>query len=66
MSTCNCGMNKQTIPTPAEGHKYAPLSTAYDTLSGVAGRKKICPMEYFLILLIIIIIYMLSKDQKWI
>jgi hypothetical protein len=66
MSSCNCGINKPGIPKPSEENKYAPLSRAYDTLKvGMKKDKKVSTMEYFLMVVIIVILFTLLKDYKW-
>ena len=66
MSSCNCGINNPSIPKPSEKGKYAPISSAYDTLKvGMNNGKKLSTMEYFLIIVIIIILFTLLKDYKW-
>jgi len=66
MSSCNCGINKPSIPKPSEEGKYAPISSAYDTLKvGMKNGKKLSTMEYVLLIVIIIILFTLVKDYKW-
>ena len=66
MSSCNCGINKPSIPKPSEEKKYAPLSRAYDTLKvGMKKDKKVSTIEYFLMVVIIVILFTLLKDYKW-
>ena len=66
MSSCNCGLTKPSIPKPSEEGKYAPLSSAYDTLKVTMKKdKKLSTLEYFLIIVIIMIIFTLMKDYKW-
>ena len=62
MSQCSCGINP---PEPIEEKEYAAVDTAYDTLKDkVLHKKKYSTFEYFLILLIVIIVYHLIKDLK--
>jgi hypothetical protein len=66
MSSCNCGLNNSGIPKPSEGKRYAPLSGAYDTLNvSMNKNRKVSTMEYFLMIIIIIILFTLVKDYKW-
>jgi len=66
MSSCNCGLDKPGIPKPSEEKMYAPLSGAYDTLKfSMNQNRKVSTMEYFLMILIIMILFTLAKDYKW-
>ena len=64
MSSCNCGLNQSGIPKPSEEKRYTPLSGAYDTLK-VSMNRKVSTMEYFLMIIIIMILFTLIKDYKW-
>tara|TARA_Y100000996_G_scaffold239398_1_gene188222 strand:- start:4464 stop:4667 length:204 start_codon:yes stop_codon:yes gene_type:complete len=64
-STCNCGINKPTIPKPVEEGNYASVKTAYDTLKTTMNKnKKFTTFEYFLIVVIILIMFTMIKDYK--
>ena len=63
MSQCSCGINSP--PKPIEEEEYASIDTAYDTLKeNFSTKKKYSTFEYFLIIVIIIIVYHLIKDLK--
>jgi hypothetical protein len=64
MSSCSCGQNKPSIPKPSENTGgYSPLSSAYETLRG-STTKKICMLDYALLILAIFIIFKLVKGYK--
>jgi hypothetical protein len=61
MSTCNCGIDK---PKPLEGKKYADVETAYDTMSKSFQKKKISNFEFFLIIILILLSFILLREYK--
>ena len=63
MSTCSCGI---TPPEALERNEYATVETAYDTLRGSQKkRKKFTTFEYFLVILLLIILFGFIKEGKF-
>lgn len=63
MSTCSCGI---TPPKALEKDEYATVETAYDTLRVSQKKgKKFTTFEYFLIILLLLILFGLIKDIKF-
>jgi hypothetical protein len=65
MSSCSCGLNNN-IPKPHEDKSFTPLSSAYDTLKVSMDKGKcFSTMDYVLVSIILIILFILLKDYKW-
>ena len=65
MSTCNCGLGGNQIPKPLEDKNYASVNSIYDNLrTSTTNGKKYSSFEYFLIIMIILILFIMVKDYK--